>query len=51
MDCTFESNMCGYTQLSSDEFDWTRQKGDTDATGTGPRFDHTTGDGKDYFCK
>ncbi|XP_072014819.1 MAM and LDL-receptor class A domain-containing protein 2-like [Amphiura filiformis] len=45
MDCTFELDFCDYTQLQDDEFDWSRIKGGTDTGGTGPGYDHTTGDG------
>ena len=37
--------MCGYTQESDDEFDWTRLNGPTPTSGTGPVVDHTTGTG------
>jgi hypothetical protein len=46
MDCTFELDFCGYTQLQDDEFNWDRIKGGTDTTHTGPGYDHTTGDGE-----
>ena len=40
--CTFESDLCGMLQpisdgsTSGDDFDWTRQTGVTDTSGTGP---------------
>ena len=44
IDCTFESsNLCGYTQDKSDNFDWTRKSGRTSSSGTGPSNDHTYG--------
>ena len=46
MYCTFESDICGYTQLSDDEFDWSRIKGGTDTDHTGPGYDHTFGNGE-----
>lgn len=42
--CDFEtSNICGYTQDKSDDFDWTRASGGTTSAGTGPSSDHTYG--------
>ena len=42
--CDFEdSNLCGYTQDTTDQFDWTRMSGHTSSTGTGPDNDHTYG--------
>ena len=35
--------MCRWTQLSDDDFDWTRNQGSTASYGTGPMFDHTLG--------
>ncbi|XP_070566390.1 MAM and LDL-receptor class A domain-containing protein 1-like [Ptychodera flava] len=43
-DCTFETGLCGWSQSSGDEFDWTRQQGETDSPHTGPSGDHTIGD-------
>ena len=41
-DCDFESpSICGYTQDTTDNFDWTRQFGGTVSVGTGPTVDHT----------
>ncbi|KAL4216737.1 hypothetical protein ACF0H5_024460 [Mactra antiquata] len=43
--CDFESStMCGYKNLaaSKDDFDWTRKRGSTISTSTGPTGDHTT---------
>ncbi|XP_022097778.1 MAM and LDL-receptor class A domain-containing protein 1-like isoform X1 [Acanthaster planci] len=45
MDCTFEMDLCNYTQLQDDNFDWTRLRGSTGSTHTGPDQDHTTGSG------
>ena len=39
--CNFETNLCGLKQLPDDNFDWTRQRGKTPSTGTGPSTDHT----------
>ena len=41
--CNFDVSMCGFVQDSNDKFDWTRHKGSTPSTNTGPSFDHTTG--------
>ena len=41
--CTFERSLCRWTQLSDDDFDWTRNQGSTASYGTGPMFDHTLG--------
>ena len=41
--CNFESNICGWTQAKNDRFDWTRHRGSTASTNTGPSADHTTG--------
>ena len=34
--CTFEKNLCSWSQTTSDEFDWTRISGSTPSSGTGP---------------
>lgn len=41
--CNFDYDTCGWTQLKTDQFDWTRQKGGTILPGTGPSGDHTSG--------
>lgn len=42
--CDFEdSNLCGYTQDTTDQFDWTRMSGHTSTINTGPDNDHTYG--------
>lgn len=45
--CDFEnpSGLCGYTQDTTDDFDWTRKHGSTSSSGTGPTTDHTTSTG------
>nr|KAG5689549.1 hypothetical protein BaRGS_022052 [Batillaria attramentaria] len=48
-DCDFEQGLCSYTQNTDDQFDWTRNKGSTGTTGTGPSFDHTQGDDQGYY--
>lgn len=49
MACTFESSMCAYTQLTSDQFEWKRTYWFTNTGSTGPSFDHTRGDGNGYY--
>ena len=41
--------MCGWHNLISDMFDWTRFKGETASYGTGPRVDHTTLTEEGYY--
>ena len=41
--CNFDVSSCGFVQGKDDIFDWTRQNVDTPSQGTGPSFDHTTG--------
>jgi len=36
-----ETDFCTWTQLTDDEFDWRRQKGETFSVSTGPMVDHT----------
>ena len=43
--CDFEGSMCGFVQDKNDKFDWTRNKGSTSSSSTGPSADHTTGNG------
>ncbi|XP_019646647.1 PREDICTED: MAM and LDL-receptor class A domain-containing protein 1-like, partial [Branchiostoma belcheri] len=44
--CDFEtSDLCGYTQDSTDDLDWTRHSGQTPTSATGPSVDHTLGSG------
>uniref|UniRef100_A0A2C9KBP7 MAM domain-containing protein n=1 Tax=Biomphalaria glabrata TaxID=6526 RepID=A0A2C9KBP7_BIOGL len=39
--CTFETDLCGFTQDTTDNFDWDRHKGYTSTITTGPTTDHT----------
>nr|XP_054757464.1 MAM and LDL-receptor class A domain-containing protein 1-like [Lytechinus pictus] len=41
--CDFQTGICKWTQLRTDEVDWRRWKGLTRSVGTGPGRDHTTG--------
>ncbi|XP_056336956.1 MAM and LDL-receptor class A domain-containing protein 1 isoform X1 [Danio aesculapii] len=45
MSCDFESDICSWTQMVTDVFDWTRHRDSTPTSMTGPSFDHTTGSG------
>ena len=45
LNCDFEIDFCSYYQDATSNFDWTRQKGATDTSGSGPSKDHTTGAG------
>ena len=44
--CNFDVSMCDFVQDKNDKFDWTRRKGATPSSGTGPSGDHTSGKGK-----
>lgn len=44
IDCDFEaSDICKYTQETTDDFNWVRNQHTTVSTGTGPSADHTYG--------
>ena len=45
--CDFERDFCSWEQLTTDDFDWTRNKGKTSSDGTGPSTDHS-GNGTKY---
>ncbi|XP_013393211.1 MAM and LDL-receptor class A domain-containing protein 1 [Lingula anatina] len=47
--CNFQTGLCGYTQDTSDQFDWTRSNGATSSQGTGPSVDHTYGTPNGYY--
>ncbi|GFR70367.1 MAM and LDL-receptor class A domain-containing protein 2-like, partial [Elysia marginata] len=47
--CSFESDMCGYIQETSDDFDWTRTNRETLSTGTGPKNDHSLSTSQGYY--
>ena len=43
-ECTFEDpNLCGWTNMIGDDFDWTRDNSGTSSSGTGPLNDNTFG--------
>jgi hypothetical protein len=41
--CNFDIGYCGWTQMRTDQFDWSRKKGSTSSSRTGPTRDHTSG--------
>ena len=47
--CNFDVSTCGFLQDKNDKFNWTRHKGPTLSSGTGPSSDHTSGNGKIIF--
>lgn len=47
--CTFEYTLCGWQQLTNDNFNWTRHRGPTSSINTGPIQDHTTGSRSGYY--
>lgn len=48
--CDFDHGLCsGWQQLHSDVFDWTRQKGSSLSSNTGPLSDHTSGSGTSIY--
>ena len=50
--CNFDYGLCyGWSQSLSDVFDWTRRRGSTSSSNTGPSSDHTTGNGTRLHCK
>ena len=45
----FQTGMDGFTQGTSDNFDWTRDFGGTTSFSTGPSVDHTVGTSSGYY--
>ena len=41
--CQFTTGFCGWTQSTTDDFNWSRNRGSTLTSGTGPPGDHTGG--------
>lgn len=49
VECSFEETnptLCGWTNLKTDQFDWSIGQGRTASVGTGPTADHTYNDDK-----
>lgn len=44
--CTFENGRCGWSQDTTDDFDWVPRRGPTPSGFTGPTADHTVGTSK-----
>ncbi|XP_053397249.1 uncharacterized protein LOC123551743 isoform X2 [Mercenaria mercenaria] len=44
-DCNFDDGLCNWIQDVDDDFDWTRLSGGTPNRNTGPKYDHTSGEG------
>uniref|UniRef100_A0A3Q1IHI7 Zonadhesin n=1 Tax=Anabas testudineus TaxID=64144 RepID=A0A3Q1IHI7_ANATE len=49
MDCDFEQNLCEWSQMATDAFDWKRESGSSPTVMTGPSSDHTTGTGSGHY--
>ncbi|XP_065118167.1 MAM domain-containing protein 2-like [Paramisgurnus dabryanus] len=45
LNCDFDGDICAWSQMPTDAFDWTRHTGSTPSSMTGPSSDHTTGSG------
>ncbi|XP_029970837.1 zonadhesin [Salarias fasciatus] len=50
LDCSFDRSLCGWSQMLTDAFDWTWQRGSTPTLMTGPSADHT-GDGRYLYIE
>ncbi|XP_078575825.1 MAM and LDL-receptor class A domain-containing protein 1-like [Branchiostoma floridae x Branchiostoma japonicum] len=49
--CDFDTDLCQYTQDTTDDFDWRRNSGGTNTGDTGPPADHTTGSGRYMYIE
>ncbi|XP_067863191.1 MAM and LDL-receptor class A domain-containing protein 1 [Heptranchias perlo] len=47
--CNFENGLCNWQQAKENDFDWTRNKGQTSTLNTGPSKDHTLGTAEGYY--
>ena len=47
--CDFEYGLCDWAQVTSDNFDWKRNRGPTSSYGTGPSQDHTTASASGFY--
>ena len=48
--CDFEKDYCTYMNIPNDDFDWTRNNGQTSSYYTGPDTDHTLGNQYGYYA-
>ncbi|MBN3307352.1 MALR1 protein, partial [Amia calva] len=49
LQCNFETDLCNWSQDTSDIFDWTRIQGPTSTLNTGPWKDHTLGNVNGHY--
>ncbi|XP_018613321.1 MAM and LDL-receptor class A domain-containing protein 2 isoform X2 [Scleropages formosus] len=50
MDCSFETDLCGWVQETGDAFDWVRQTGlHVVMPGDGPRYDHSLSSSEGHY--
>ncbi|XP_041421793.1 MAM and LDL-receptor class A domain-containing protein 1 isoform X2 [Xenopus laevis] len=49
LQCSFETDLCNWSQDSDDDFDWTRNQGPTPTLDTGPMKDQTFGTAKGHY--
>jgi hypothetical protein len=47
--CSFDSNLCNFTNYQDDDFNWVSGQGQTASYGTGPGFDHTNESSKGRY--
>uniref|UniRef100_A0A4W3GUH2 MAM and LDL receptor class A domain containing 1 n=1 Tax=Callorhinchus milii TaxID=7868 RepID=A0A4W3GUH2_CALMI len=47
--CDFENGLCNWEQATEDDFDWTRNRGQTPSLNTGPSKDHTFGTAQGHY--
>ncbi|XP_059145829.1 mucin-2-like [Physella acuta] len=47
--CDFEKSLCGWSDDTTDDFDWIRNSGETVTGDTGPMVDHTTNTANGYY--
>ncbi|XP_038064819.1 uncharacterized protein LOC119735185 [Patiria miniata] len=47
--CTFESGICDWTQSTADNYDWSRHRGSTSTSYTGPYYDKTYRNSNGYY--